>query len=268
MEQTFYLRKLKSDPGDSFKDTIQYQMGEIALNPLLGKNISLNFTGKIQCVHCSREIKKTFMDGYCYPCFQSLARCDFCILKPELCHYHKGTCREPKWGEENCLIKHVVYLSNTSGLKVGITRQHKKFERWVDQGAVEAVVLAVVPERLISGQMEIQLANEISDKTDWRALILGKIKEVDLLAERERISKIIHADFASYLVDFVSEEKVYKFNYPILNYPQKVKSHNFDKEHLLEGQLEGIRGQYIFVGDKAVNARKYAGYEMNFVSSN
>ena len=62
---------------------------------------------------------------------KKLARCDLCILRPELCHYHKGTCREPSWGENNCLSPHIVYLANTSGVKVGITRETQIPTRWM-----------------------------------------------------------------------------------------------------------------------------------------
>ncbi len=253
-----HLRKMKAEPAEVF----QYSLGDIALNPLLGKNFSIKASGKINCVSCSKSIKKTFMDGYCFVCFQKLARCDMCILKPELCHFHLGTCREPEWGKENCLIKHIVYLSNTTGLKVGITREHKKFERWADQGALETVILAEVPERLISGKLEILLAKVISDKSDWRSLILGKKTEVDLIAERERVAKLVTEEFSQYLIDFKANNETFKFKYPILKYPAKVKSHNFDKEALLEGEFNGVRGQYLFIGEKAVNIRKYSGYEV------
>ena len=92
---------------------------KIALNPLIGQSIKLKFTGQIRCVHCSRTMKKSFNQGYCYPCFTALAQCDMCIMKPETCHYDKGTCREPEWGLKFCFQPHIVYLANSSGIKVG-----------------------------------------------------------------------------------------------------------------------------------------------------
>jgi len=111
----------------------------VALNPLLGNKITLRYTGEINCIHCGRRTNKSFQQGYCYPCMQKLARCDICIVKPELCHFHKGTCREPEWGREHCMIQHIVYLAVSSGLKVGITRHTQVPTRWIDQGAVAAV---------------------------------------------------------------------------------------------------------------------------------
>ena len=75
-------------------------------------------TGRIHCVECGRATKKSFNQGHCFPCFRSLASCDRCITSPELCHYDAGTCREPEWGEAHCMQPHVVYLANSSGLKV------------------------------------------------------------------------------------------------------------------------------------------------------
>src|SRR5687768_11697363 len=70
----------------------------LLVNEYLGKNLRLQFTGQINCINCNRAIKKTFSQGYCFPCSQKLAACDMCILKPQLCHFHLGTCREPEWG--------------------------------------------------------------------------------------------------------------------------------------------------------------------------
>ena len=94
----------------------------IAMNELVGQEIKIHFTQEIICGHCGKKTKKSYSGGHCYPCSMKLASCDMCILKPELCHYARGTCREPEWGQQNCMIPHFVYLANSSGLKVGITR--------------------------------------------------------------------------------------------------------------------------------------------------
>ncbi len=105
---------------------VQYQLpiGEqlLSLNEVIGKQLTLSFNGHIACRHCGKKTKKSYSQGFCFPCMQKLAQCDLCILKPETCHFSAGTCREPEWGEQHCMIEHVVYLANTSGLKVGITR--------------------------------------------------------------------------------------------------------------------------------------------------
>ena len=124
-------------------EPVQYRLpvgdAELELNPLLGQRLELRYSGRIFCVNCQKKTAKSFNQGYCYPCFIKLAQCDMCIMKPETCHYAAGTCREPSWGEEFCFQPHIVYLANSSGIKVGITRQTQIPTRWIDQGAVQAL---------------------------------------------------------------------------------------------------------------------------------
>ncbi|MGD9592093.1 MAG: DUF2797 domain-containing protein, partial [Candidatus Berkiella sp.] len=157
------------------------------LNVFLGKTLKLQFMQQINCVACGVSLKKSYQDGYCFPCTQKLAQTDLCIVKPERCHYHLGTCREPKWGERHCMVPHVVYLANASGLKVGITRKTNIPTRWIDQGAIGALPLFEVLTRRISGLVEVVLAKYISDKTNWRKMLSGVDDSIDLLQERENI---------------------------------------------------------------------------------
>ncbi|HEY5141320.1 MAG TPA: DUF2797 domain-containing protein, partial [Methylococcales bacterium] len=143
----------------------------IVLNPLIGKPIKLTYTGHIFCVHCNRSIKKSFNQGYCYPCFIALAQCDMCIMKPETCHYEAGTCREPDWGLAFCFQPHIVYLANSSGIKVGITRKTQIPTRWLDQGAVQALPVFKVQSRYAAGLIEVAIAKHVSDKTSWQQML-------------------------------------------------------------------------------------------------
>ena len=68
----------------------------------------------------------------------NLASNDLCIMRPETCHHHLGTCREPEWGLQNCFKKHTLYLANTSGIKVGITKENPVTKRWVDRDRQES----------------------------------------------------------------------------------------------------------------------------------
>ena len=226
---------------------------------MIGNEIELRFTGLIRCINCGEDTEQSYSQGYCLRCSQTLARCDLCIVKPEQCHYRKGTCREPAWGRENCLIKHAVYLSNTTGLKVGITREHQKLTRWGDQGALAATVLAHVPERYIAGLLEQELAKTYSDKTDWRGLIKGTVSEVDLVRERSKCVDNFPQKFRKYLID---DATVYTFEYPVVRYLEKAKTWNLDKDPNVKGTLHGIRGQYLLIGEAAFNVRKFAGYEV------
>ncbi len=224
------IAKMVVHPTNPVTYTLPIGDERIALNPYLGQKITLIFTQKIRCSACQREIKKSYQDGYCFPCMQKLASCDLCIVRPERCHFHLGTCREPAWGEQHCMIPHWVYLANSSGIKVGITRFTQVPTRWIDQGAAQAVGLFSVATRRISGLVEVAIAKHIPDKTDWRKMLKGVPQAIDLSDLRaEILSKItteiesIKAEFGEHAVQEITPE-VCDFHYPILQYPSKMIS--------------------------------------------
>ena len=234
----------------------------VPLNPLLGNKLHLHFENEINCIHCGRKTSKSFQQGFCYPCMQTLAQCDMCILKPELCHYHKGTCREPEWGQQNCMIDHFVYLALSSGVKVGITRHTQVPTRWIDQGAVKALPIARVHSRYDSGRVEHALRDFFHDKTHWQAMLKNVVPEIDLVEEKQQVL----ADLKKIIADFdgtvIEDEKVYEFEYPVLEYPTKVKSLSFDKQTDVAGTLMGIKGQYLILDTGVINIRKHNGYKV------
>ena len=120
--------------------------GPVLFNDLIGKDLKLIYHKEINCTNCGKKTAKSYSGGYCYPCSIKLAECDMCILRPETCHFERGTCREPDWGLANCMIPHYVYLANSSGLKVGITRTSQIPVRWIDQGATQALSLIHISE--------------------------------------------------------------------------------------------------------------------------
>ena len=257
------LRKMRV----SYSDPIEYQLPIgaelIALNPLLGKQLKLCYLGAIHCIHCGRKTRKSFSQGYCYPCFTSLAQCDMCTVKPELCHYEQGTCREPEWGRQHCFKPHTVYLSNASGLKVGITRGEDPTTRWIDQGAAEGLAIRTVPNRLEAGRLEVALKQSVSDRTDWRKMLKSVPESIDLAGAAQQLLGDLQASGEEVVGQHPSRADQQELHYPIIEYPAKISAHNFDKNECLAGELRGIKGQYLMVGDKVVNVRKYAGYEMS-----
>jgi hypothetical protein len=246
--------------------TYELTLGEalIPLNPYVGKELALHFTQRIHCVGCKRLIRKSFQEGYCFPCTQKLARCDFCIIKPERCHYHLGTCREVQWAHQHCMISHVVYLSQTSGLKVGITRSSQIPTRWLDQGAVAALPLFEVPNRRLSGLLEVKIAKSLSDKTNWRKMLMGFDGSVDLLYERKQVLAKIENELRTigFPVECIQNPTISRFEYPVIEYPKKITSLCFNKTKSISGTLMGIKGQYLIFDSGVINIRKYSGYEL------
>ena len=257
----------------SVQGTPDYQLpiGEdkLPLNDVIGKRLTLTYHDKITCSHCGRKTKKSYSQGYCYPCMQKLAQCDMCIMKPETCHYDQGTCREPEWGEQNCMIKHYVYLSNTSGLKVGITRHSQVPTRWIDQGATQALPIFAVSTRLQSGLVETALAKRIADKTNWRAMLKGDAQNIDLKAKAKEllplISEVIEelkTRFGEEAIELLDEDIV-EIDFPVQEYLSKISSFNFDKTAEVSGILKGIKGQYLIFEHGVINMRKFTSYHVS-----
>ena len=171
--------------------SVEYQLPldeqRIPLNKFIGSRVSLEHLGDIHCIHCGRRSKKSFSQGYCYPCFTKLPQCDSCIMSPEKCHFHHGTCRDPEWGEKFCFTDHFVYLANSSGVKVGITRGNQLPTRWIDQGATQGLPIFRVQTRYQAGLIEDRLREHIADKTHWQRMLKGNADAVDLTVLRDEL---------------------------------------------------------------------------------
>ena len=260
------LHKMHSELASPVRYRLQFGAQVLDLHQLLGQRLKLSWQQSIHCVHCGRETKKSFNQGYCYPCFRSLAQCDICIVSPEKCHYDQGTCREPEWALEHCMQDHIVYLSNTSGLKVGITRYSQIPTRWIDQGAVQALPVLKVSKRYYAGLIEQAFKPFINDKTNWRTMLKNDYTELDLYAEFERVWPQVQGQLETCLLDdakvIAERGGQVAIDYPAQAYPHKISSFNLDKNPHIEDTLIAIKGQYLIFDQGVINVRKYAGYDV------
>lgn len=241
----------------------------VPVNPLIGKPLRLHYLGAIHCSHCGKRTKSSYSQGYCYPCMTKLAQCDMCIMAPERCHYDAGTCRDPSWGEQFCMTDHVVYLANSSGIKVGITRATQLPTRWLDQGASQALPILRVATRQQSGLVEDLLRSQVPDRTNWRALLKGDAALLDLPALRDQVLEAcaeglgqLQARFGLQAIQPLTDAEVVHMTYPVQAYPTKVVSFNLDKTPIVEGTLLGIKGQYLIFDTGVINIRKYTAYQL------
>lgn len=252
---------------------VQYalRLGEaqVPVNPLIGQPLRLEYLGAIHCSHCGRRTAKSFGQGYCYPCFKKLPQCDSCIVSPEKCHHALGTCRDPAWGERFCMTEHVVYLANSSGVKVGITRASQVPTRWLDQGARQALPILRVATRQQSGLVEDLLRGQVADRTNWRALLKGEAAPVDLPAVREQLFdscreglEALQARFGLQAIQPLNDAEPVEIRYPVESYPGKIVSLDLDKTPVVEGILRGIKGQYLIFDVGVINIRKYTAYQL------
>lgn len=269
MTMSGILRKMVTELASDVQYHLPIGDERVHLNPFIGSHLSLSYTGTINCIECDRKSNKSFSQGYCFPCFRRLAACDSCIMSPEKCHYDAGTCREPDWAQTHCFVDHIVYLANTSGVKVGITRHSQVPTRWMDQGATQAQPIARVQHRQLSGLLETALAQHVKDKTAWQTMLKGNGEAVSLEEKRQELMRLCEDDiralqdrFGLQALQLLEDEPSVSINYPVVEFPTKVSAHNFDKNPQVEGKLMGIKGQYLLLDTGVLNIRKFGGYHI------
>lgn len=256
------IRKMTVQLEDEVKYTLNLSE-EICMNEYMGKEIRLEWNGIINCSACKKVTKKSFGQGFCYSCFMNAPQSAECILRPELCRAHLGEGRDPEWEEKNHNKPHIVYLAKSSTVKVGITRGDQIPTRWIDQGASAAIRLSETPNRYEAGRLEVALKEFFTDKTNWRKMLQNDIDEsIDLEDEKWALEEHLPADIMNL---FSENDEIIEINYPVLEFPKKVKSRSFDKTPIVEGKLMGIKGQYLlFENGEVFNIRKHTSYFLSF----
>ncbi|NER12590.1 DUF2797 domain-containing protein [Leptobacterium flavescens] len=252
------LTKMKTE----FSSPIQYylDMGSdfINMNQLLDRRIHIKFL-RFECLNCHLE-RPIYRQGFCKSCFFDIPQAADWIMRPELSTAHLGKeDRDLEYEKKMQLQPHIVYLANSSNVKVGVTRKNQVPTRWIDQGAHEAIEIAEVPNRYLAGITEVALKDHISDKTNWRKMLTNSVEDADLNAEKERLAPYIPEEAKPYYLENKTTETHLEF--PVNQYPEKVKSLNLDKTPEYSGVLKGVKGQYLIFEDNTVfNIRANEGY--------
>jgi hypothetical protein len=106
--------------------------------------------------------------------------------------------------------------------------------------------------------IEVSLKAFIADKTHWQKMLKNQINpDVNLLELKKEMTQNLSPELRKYVVD----SELQDLSYPVLEYPEKVKSLSFDKLPVVEGVLTGIKGQYLmFDYLNVLNVRKHQGY--------
>ena len=252
------LRKMASNTDGRVHYTLVLNGDPVDLDRYIGGRFTVRATGALSCVICGRPVKKLFGQGYCFPCLQRAPEAAECILRPELCRAHVGEGRDPAWEREHHDTEHVVYLSYTGGIKVGVTRSTQVPTRWVDQGAVAAVAIARVPYRQLAGLIEVELKRSFADRTNWRAMLKHVEPDPDALLEaRTAALTALPAELAAY---GTMHGEPLVLTYPVLAYPPKVTSVSLEKTPEVSGRLVGVKGQYLIWEDgRVLNVRTNSG---------
>lgn len=251
------LRKMRTEIGNPIQYFLVFENDFINLNQVLDKSLKLEFI-KFQCLNCGKD-RKIYRQGFCQSCFFETPAAGDWIMKPELSTAHMGKeDRDLDYEKKVQLQPHIVYLANSSNVKVGVTRKTQVPTRWIDQGAHEAIEIVEVPNRYLAGITEVALKNHVGDKTNWRKMLQNEVEELNLIEWRDKLKEFIPEEAKEY---FITSNMETNLDFPVLQYPEKVKSLNLDKTPSFEGTLKGIKGQYLIFEDNTVfNVRGSEGY--------
>ncbi|MEZ2415266.1 DUF2797 domain-containing protein [Muriicola sp. E247] len=257
MQYEGVLRKMKTEIGSPIQYYLLFDADFLNVNQVLNKNLQITFL-KYQCLNCGLE-RPIFRQGFCRSCFYEIPSAGDWIMHPELSTAHlEKEDRDLEYEKKVQLQPHIVYLANSSNVKVGVTRKSQVPTRWIDQGAHEAIEIVEVPNRYLAGITEVALKEHVADKTNWRKMLTNKVDDENLESWRNRLRPFIPAEAAPY---FIENNKETELEFPVLSYPEKVKSLNLEKTPQYQGKLMGIKGQYLLFEDNTVfNIRGSEGY--------
>lgn len=251
------LRKMQTELNDPINYYLIFPGDFVYVNLLLDRRVGIRFL-RYECLNCGQDLP-IFRQGFCRSCFFETPRAGDWIMHPELSTAHLGKeDRDLEYEKKMQLQPHIVYLANSSNVKVGVTRKSQIPTRWIDQGAHEAIEIVETPNRYLAGITEVALKEHVSDKTNWRKMLTNQLEDVDLAAWRERLKPHIPEEALPYFIETTPETEL---KFPVLQYPDKVKSLNLDKSPEYAGTLKGIKGQYLLFEDRTVfNVRGSEGY--------
>lgn len=242
------LTKMETEYANPIQYYLVFENDFINMNQLLNKNITMEFV-KYQCLNCGMD-KPIYRQGFDKQCFYEVPQAADWVMKPELSKAHLGIeDRDLEYEKRAQLQPHIVYLANSSNVKVGVTRKNQVPTRWIDQGAHEAIEIVEVPNRYLAGITEVALKEQVSDKTNWRKMLKNEIEDENLVDWRDRLKDFIPEEVKDYFIESNSETNL---EFPVHKYPEKPKSLNILKSQTYTGKLVGVKGQYLIFEDQTV----------------
>lgn len=248
MKYTGVLKKMDTEHLEVVQYYLDMKTDFLNMNQLLQKEIELNFVG-YECLNCGLH-KEIYRQGFCKSCFFDIPTAGDWIMKPELSKAHLDIeDRDLAYEKSVQLTPHIVYLANSSNVKVGVTRKTQVPTRWIDQGAHEAIEVVEVPNRYLAGITEVALKAYVADKTNWRKMLKNDLVDESLQEWKEKLKEFIPEEAQQYIIENNTETAI---NFPVIQYPEKPKSLNIKKEHSYKGKLVGIKGQYLIFEDQTV----------------
>lgn len=256
------LKKMITEIGSPIRYYLNLESDFLEMNQFLDQTVKINFLGT-QCLSC-HDSKPIFRQGFCKNCFFENPSAGDWIMRPELSKAHLGEeDRDLEYEKKVQLQPHSVYLALSSHLKVGVTRKTQIPTRWIDQGAHQAIGILDVPNRYLAGVAEVSLKEHFSDKTNWRKMLQNDIEEILWTTAINQAIDALPKDLKPHII---RDQEVTELQFPVSQYPEKVKSLNLEKENSYTGVLKGIKGQYLIFEDQTVyNIRSNEGTVVEMV---
>ena len=260
MQYQGVLKKMTTEIREKVQYYLDMETDFLNMNQLINKELEISFM-KYQCLNCGKNLP-IYRQGFCKSCFFETPRAGDWIMRPELSTAHLGKeDRDLAYEKEMQLQPHIVYLANSSNVKVGVTRKQQVPTRWIDQGAHEAIEIVEVPNRYLAGITEVALKEHVADKTNWRKMLKNEIEDENLVNWQQKLRPYIPEEAQEYFIENNSETEI---TFPVEKYPEKPKSLNLLKEQSYSGKLVGIKGQYLIFEDQTVfNIRANEGLVVN-----
>lgn len=248
MQYTGVLKKMKTENTSEVNYFLDMWYDFLHMNKLISKKIELSFK-TYQCLNCNQE-KEIYRQGFCKSCFFKTPTAGDWVMRPELSKAHLNIKdRDLDYEKQVQLQPHIVYLADSSNIKVGVTRKQQIPTRWIDQGANKALEIIEAPNRYLAGITEVALKKHVADKTNWRKMLRNDSDNESLTEWREQLKKFIPEEVKEYFIKNNSETII---NFPVKKYPEKPKSLNLKKTKSYKGKLMGIKGQYLIFEDQTV----------------
>ena len=251
------VKKMVTELSTPINYFIEFEDNFIHLNQFIDKLFKFECTG-YSCLSCS-ESQNLYRQGFCKSCFFESPLAGDWIMRPELSKAHLNIAdRDLDYEKKIQLQPHVVYLSNTGRIKVGVTRKSQIPYRWIDQGAHEAVELLQTPNRFLAGEAEVALKKYMSDKTNWRSMLKNERDSSNIKSSKDHAKNFIPSNLLHYFID---ASNVLSIDFPVVEYPDNPKSIKLNKDSFFSGILKGVKGQYlIFEKNQVLNYRAHEGH--------
>jgi len=193
------LTKMETEFSSPIQYYLVFETDFINMNQLLNKTLKISFV-KYECLNCKLD-NPIYRQGFCRSCFFEIPQAADWIMRPELstAHLDKED-RDLEYEKKVQLQPHIVYLANSSNVKVGVTRKSQVPTRWIDQGAHEAIEIVEVPNRYLAGITEVALKDHVADKTNWRSMLKTDVVDENLVDWRARVTSSILDEAMDYYI--------------------------------------------------------------------